>query len=401
MKRSSFLLLFFVIILGLTFVGCTHMRKTLRSEAAREVRLENILLERALEYEQRGEPHKALQNYEAALAVVAGKKGGLEASLRRDAKKHYRRGLKFKEQGKYAKARHEFIVALRLWPDFPEAVALVKPARSLSSTRDLVHKVKVGECLTAIAKKYYNDQKQYECIARYNSLKDPGKLYPGMEIRIPEIEGVSFHSDARHQVTRPSPRETVFERSEAESNHQGMWQQPAQSDAAVSYPLVADEPTVALEEEVEYDPVAIYQEQGVSLLDNGQYLAALHEFQKVLNTDPGKKRAREFMSLAHYRQGEVLFEQADYLEARRHFQHALSLDEQCTSCIEYVKRAEDAYKEAHYLNGIKHFEEQRLKEAIEEWQLVGKLDSQYKQVRNYLLRAQGLLDKVQELKQVP
>ena len=42
-----------------------------------------------------------------------------------------------------------------------------------------------------------------------------------------------------------------------------------------------------------------------------------------------------------------------------------------------------------------------MEEAIAEWQLVSKLDSDYKQVQNYLLRAQKLLEKVQELKEVP
>jgi tetratricopeptide (TPR) repeat protein len=107
------------------------------------------------------------------------------------------------------------------------------------------------------------------------------------------------------------------------------------------------------------------------------------------------------MSWAHYRQGEVLFQQAEYLEARHHFEEALSFDAQCTSCKQYIDRAADAYKEAHYLKGIQLFEEEKLKEAIEEWQLVSELDSDYKQVQSYLLRAQNLLEKVQELKEVP
>ncbi|MDH3952283.1 MAG: hypothetical protein OEV11_14735, partial [Deltaproteobacteria bacterium] len=78
-----------------------------------------------------------------------------------------------------------------------------------------------------------------------------------------------------------------------------------------------------------------------------------------------------------------------------------SFDEDWTACKEYVQRSEDAYKEVHYLKGIQHFEEEKLREAIEEWQVVNDMDPNYKQVQNYLLRAQKLLEKVQELKEVP
>ncbi len=400
MKWRLIPLLFYFIIQGLTLNGCTVFEKALRSEEPPEVHLEKILLARALAYERQGELHKALQAYEAALAVLVAKKGGLEASLRKDAEKHYRRGLVLQKQGKYAKARHEFIVALRLWPDFPEVVNQLKQAQPPRHNRYVVHEVKEGEFLAAIAKKYYNDQKKYKVIARYNNLKDAAKLYTGMELRIPEIEGVRFSSAKRKQATKPSLRQKDPEKTVDPVTLQAAGRQPTRNGEATTYPL-ADEPTVASEEEMDYDPVDIYQEQGMSLLEEGQYLAALHEFQKVLNTDPNKERAREYMAWAHYRQGEVLFEQAEYLEACRHFQKALSLDEQCTSCKAYLQRSEDAYKEAHYLKGIQHFEEQRLKEAIGEWRLVSKIDSDYKQVQNCLLRAQKLLEKVQELKEKP
>jgi len=355
---------------ALTLGGCSALRKKQKVEEPPGVRLERILLERALEYERKGQSHKALQSYEAALAVIVVKKKGLEDSLRSKAEKHYRRGLALNEQGKYGKARHEFLVALRLWSDFPEVVELLKPSRPPPYRRYLVHRVQEGEFLSAIAEKYYHDQSKFGVIARFNDLEDAAKLYVGMELKIPEIEGVRFSPAARAQ--------TVISTSDNKE------------DSAITR-----------EQEMGYDQVAIYQEQGVSLLEEGQYLAALHEFQKVLNTDPTRKQVREYMAWAHYRQGEVLFNHAEYLGARTQFQKALSFDEDWTACKEYVKRSEDAYKEVHYLKGIQHFEEEKLREAIEEWQVVNDMDPDYKQVQSYLLRAQKLLEKVKELKEVP
>ena len=382
MKYRLGLLLFCFTISGLTLGGCAALKKGRKVKESPEARLETILLERALEYERKNQPHRALQSYEAALAVIVTQKEGLEDSLRKNAEKHYRRGLELQDQGKYGKARHEFLTALRLWPDFPEVVALLKPLQPKPHRRYVIHRVEEGEFLTAIAQKYYNDQSKFEIIARYNDLEDAAKIYPGMKLKIPEFEGVSFSPGARAQIVISTSGNKAGEKNAA----------------GVIVPA-AEDSAITREQEMDYDPVAIYQEQGVSLLEEGQYLAALHEFQKVLNTDPTRKQVREYMAWAHYSQGEVLFNHAEYLGARTHFQKALSFDEDWTACKEYVKRSEDAYKEVHYLKGIRHFEEERLREAIEEWQVVNNMDPDYKQVQNYLLRAQKLLEKVKELKE--
>jgi tetratricopeptide (TPR) repeat protein len=384
MKYRLGLLLFCFIISGLALGGCAALKKGRQDKDSPEAHLEKILLERALEYERKKQPHKALQSYEAALAVIVAQKERLEDSLRKNAEKHYRKGLELQDQGKYGKARHEFLTALRLWPDFPEVVELLKPLQPKPHTRYLVHRVKEGEFLTTIAQKYYNDQSKFGIIAQFNDLEDATKVYAGMKLKIPEIEGVSFSQAARAQTAISTSDEETGEKIAAGVNL------PEAEDSAI-----------AREQEMDYDPVGIYQEQGISLLEEGQYLAALHEFQKVLNTDPTRKQVRQYMAWAHYRQGEVLFNHAEYLGARTHFQKALSFDEDWTACKEYVKRSEEAYKEVHYLKGIQHFEEERLREAIEEWQVVKSMDPDYKQVQNYLLRAQKLLEKVQELKESP
>jgi tetratricopeptide (TPR) repeat protein len=408
------LLLSCLVVHGLAMSGCSASKKGRKPEEPPEVRLEKILLERALEYERVGEFHKALQTYEAAIAVVAAQKGWLEASLRKEAEIHYRQGLEFKKRGQYAKARHEFLVALQFWPEFPEVVEQLKPSRPARRSRFVVHKVKEGEYLTAIAQKYYNDKNTYEIIARYNNLEDASKLYAGMELKIPEIVGVRFGYDRRKQAAKPSPGGEDSEKMAIKAgmmptgdvkekvSRQAVAAPPTGGGQAAAYPTpAAAESTIASAKETTYDLADIYLELGMSLFEEGQYLAALHEFQKVLNLDPGKTQVREYMTRAHYRQGETHFRQAEYLEARRHFQEALNLDKQCTACKAYIKRTDDAYKEAHYLKGIQLFEEQSLQEAIKEWQLVSGLDSDYKHVQNYLLRAQKLLDKVEELTDEP
>ena len=399
MKYGLIPLLFCLTFSTFTLGGCAALSQKRKVEVPPEIRLGRILLERALEYEQQGQPHKALQSYEGALTVIMAKKQGLEDSLRRRAEKHYRSGLELYEQGKYGEARHEFLAALRFWPDFPQVVELLKPSRPPPNTRYLVHKVREGEFLASIAEKYYQDPSKFDIIARFNNLEDATKLYAGMTLKIPEIEGVSFRQFGEKQADEGSITANQVRGASDEGSPEA-GRQTAGSGREFSPYFFAEEPSVAPEQE-DYDPVGIYQEQGVSLLEEGEYLAALHEFQKVLNTDPSRKQVREYMAWAHYRQGEVLFNHAQYLEARNHFQKALVFDQDWKACKEYLQRAEEAYKEVHYLKGIQYFEEERLGEAIEEWELVSSNDPNYKQVQNYLLRAQKLLDKIQQLKEVP
>ena len=384
MKSRLVRILFCLAILSLNLGGCAALRKKPEVKEPPEVRLERVLLERAVEYEGEGNSQKALEFYEAALAVLASKKKGLEESLREDAEKHYQIGLEYYEQGKYSNARREFLVALRLRPDFPEVLQLLKPAPPPPFGHYVVHEVKEGEYLAAIAEKYYGDKTKFEIIARANNLDDATKLYTGMKLIIPETEGVVFSDLEKKQSSELALRdESIYAVTPDDGEKSG------------------EDSSLISEQEMGYDQVAIYQEQGVTLLEEGQYLAALHEFQKVLNIDPSREKIQEYMAWAHYRQGEVFFNQAEYLKARDHFREALRYDEEWTACKEYIRRSEDAYKEVHYLKGIEDFEEERLKEAMEHWQLVSKIDPNYKQVQNYLLRAQKLFEKIRELKEAP
>jgi tetratricopeptide (TPR) repeat protein len=384
MKHRLVHILFCLAILSFNIGGCAALRKKPEVKEPPEVRLERVLLERAVEYERKGHSQKALQFYEAALAVLVSKKKGLEKSLRQDAEEHYQRGLEYYEQGKYSNARREFLVALRLRPDFPEVLQLLKPAPPPPFGHYVVHEVMEGEYLAAIAEKYYGDKTKFEIIARANNLEDATKLSTGMKLIIPETEGVVFSDLEKKQSSELALQDESIYAVEPDYGEKS-----------------GEDSSLISEQEMGYDPVAIYQEQGVTLLEEGQYLAALHEFQKVLNTDPSREKVQEYMAWAHYRQGEVFFNQAEYLKARDQFREALSYDKEWTACKEYIKRAEDAYKEVHYLKGIEHFEEERLKEAIEHWRLVSEIDPNYKQVQNYLLRAQKLFEKIRELKEAP
>jgi nucleoid-associated protein YgaU len=98
-------------------------------------------------------------------------------------------GLKSHKEGKYSSARRQFLIALRLWPDYPEAVKMLTSRKRTKVKRYVVHKIKPGESLSKVAKTYYGDYKKFTLIANYNNIKDVAKIEVGQEIKVPKLEG--------------------------------------------------------------------------------------------------------------------------------------------------------------------------------------------------------------------
>jgi nucleoid-associated protein YgaU len=58
-----------------------------------------------------------------------------------------------------------------------------------SSTATKIHEVKPGDSLSKIAKEEYGDASKWKLIFEANQdiLKDPNKIYPGQQLKIPPL----------------------------------------------------------------------------------------------------------------------------------------------------------------------------------------------------------------------
>ncbi|NVL93589.1 MAG: LysM peptidoglycan-binding domain-containing protein, partial [Desulfobacterales bacterium] len=61
----------------------------------------------------------------------------------------------------------------------------IKPGRRVVIPEVKLHRVKKGDTLALIAKKYLNDPRKSRALAKLNRIKDPRSLSPGMMIVIP------------------------------------------------------------------------------------------------------------------------------------------------------------------------------------------------------------------------
>ncbi len=338
-------------------------------------------------FEQKRDMVAARKQYKLAMTVNPSSQEAMEGHSRvkrqidKAAKKHYKTGLKFHKEGKYGRARQEFLIALRLRPDYPEVVNMLTSRKRIKIKRYIVHTIKPGESLSKVAGTYYGDHQKFPIIARYNNLTDATRVHEGQEIKVPQIEGVEFLVG----------RETV-ETEETGVDYSGFWDWEAAREGAtgVKAPQGEQEPD---------EQLAIYRDHGIDLYYKKQYQEALIALNLALNMEPHDKTTLEYAHKSHFENARILFDNRDYLQAKREFEASLKYSRDCQECVAYVKKSEDLYKEMHYKRGMQYFGKQQLKGAIQEWELVRTRDPNYKRVEYLINKAEIILENIEKIKQ--
>jgi TolA-binding protein len=429
--RCIFFVLGMLVILG----GCVTTGEKPAGEATIGADVAGYLRS-AQDYEKKGDLVNALKQYKLARTVAPDNQAANDGvrrvtqGLRVSAEKYYRKGLELHKQGKYEAARQAFLTTLRLRPDHKGAAEmLTTKKRSYKIKRYVVHVLQPGESISILAKKYYGDYHKFPIIAQYNNMKDATKVFPGQEIKVPEVEGLPFHVEeaavktekaAPEAAAAPAPEDhMVLEVEEkaftgedklpegeagekappsaAEAPKEAAPSEEAPpSEEAAAEPAEPAEPPEKVEAAV--DQMAIYRESGIDLFKEKKYEAALLELDKVLIEDPDDTIASEYAYKASYEFGMELLKREDYLSARDSFAGALKYNNDCQKCHKYINLCERTYKEIHYKRGMQYFDKEMLEEAIYEWMLVSAEDPNYKKVDYLIKKADTILKKFQELK---
>lgn len=370
-------ILFCLPILGLALIGCvTPAKKGPDKGSGLEQKLAAEYLLKGQQLEKKGDLVSALEQYKLALTVNPAQREAqtsrarVEKAIQTAAEAHYNRGRTLSREGRYQQAQHQFLMALALLPDHPEALKRVS-AHKLPTIKDhIVHTVKPGESLSRLAQIYYDDFRKFPLIAEYNRLTDATQLRTGQKIKIPSLQAAES-SAGNTMDTASAADQTALEKMDHES---GTDEQPV-------------------------DQVDIYRDHGISLFMDKNFEEAIIEFEKVLKAYPDDQMALEFSYRSHYELALTLFEQKNYLSARDQFRSCLQYRKDCRKCHAYIQKSEDSYKEIHYRKGIQYFQKEELHKAIEEWELVCSLDPGYKKTDNLIKKARVILKKIEEIKQ--
>lgn len=381
MKKINILSLgvLLVVMIG----GCAGIKE--KPAVVKDTDLAQTYLQKAQHYENQGVLAEALKQYKLALTVDPGnreieeKSSRLEENMQALAKKHYQAGLKFRKKGKYYRARNEFLKALNLRPDYPEALKMLEPKKHMAAKRSVEHTIQPGESLSMVAKNYYGDYKKFSIIADYNNLADATKIRVGQKIKIPEIEGVPFLIKKQKIETQAvKTPDLVLPEQEIKEDE--------------------DRDDLEIQEPEPVDEAINYQHLGIEHFNNKEYPAAVEELNKALNANPDDKTTREYLYRTHLEYAMVLFKNKDYLAAKKNFESSFRYNKDCQKCHDYIKRSEASYMETHYNRGLSYFGKQQLSEAIREWELVRAVDPNYKNVEKDIQKAKTLLERLENIK---
>jgi tetratricopeptide (TPR) repeat protein len=375
---------FHLVLVATVLLSCAIIERQLQSPNA----VVNGYLSKGRASETAENWVEAARYYKLALTVEPQNKQAadslkrVEAKRRKVAEAHYRKGLGYLSQGKYKYAQQQFLAALRYWPQHKGALAKLQPRSQIKTKRYILHTVKKGETISIISKKYYNDTKHFQTIARFNNLPDATTIQVGKELKIPEIDAVPF------LVPEGTPEITTgSQTTEGQISHRELeYQQSQQTEAHT-----AD--TKAFE-----IMVANYRDAGLELFHEKKFDEAIVEFKKVINAEPQDFGTQEYLSKAYLNSAQELLKTNQYPAADKHLQACLDFRSDCLQCRPVIKQCEDSYKELHYQLGIQYFGEEKLENAINEWQLVKKIDPHYKQVEENLRKAEKIYTKIQQLK---
>jgi len=379
----------YMVVLMTSLTGCASLGEKY-SMGVFEPPKERFLkdsLRKGRAFEQKRDMVAARKQYKLALTVDPSSQEAIEGHSRvkrqidRAAKSHYRAGLKYHKEGKYGRARQEFLMALRLRPDYPEVVNMLTSRKRIKIKRYVVHTIKPGESLSKVAGMYYGDHQKFPIIAKYNNLTDATRVHEGQKIKVPEIEGIEF------LVGRKS-----VETEETGVDYSGPWDWEAfsEGESGVKGPQEEQEPD---------EQIVIYRDHGIDLYHKKQYQEALIALNLALNIEPDDKTTLEYAHKSHFQNARILFDNRDYLQAKREFEASLKYKSDCQECVAYAIKSEDLYKELHYKRGMQYFGKQQLKEAIQEWELVRNRDPNYKRVEYLINKAETILENIEKIKQ--
>lgn len=372
-----------LILLFLLVSGCASVQKISQQlEELPQKMYAREYLQKGRSYENKGDLVGALKQFKLAMTVSPSNqkaiknRSRIEKALRRSARAHYRKGLKYNKEGKYGRARKQFLVALRLWPDYPEAAKILTTWKRFEIKRYIVHEIRPGENLTELAERYYGDYQKFSIIAKYNYISDASKVKIGEKIKVPEIEGIEFLAGANDIKTE----EQVIS-------------DPQLSDWEASLTEIE-----TVKEKPAGDQIGFYRDLGRELFRNERYQEALDEFKKVLNIFPEDGVALDYCYRSHFQIAQDLLDRKVYLSARDHFRESLRYNEDCEGCRRNIKKSEDLYKEDHYKKGMQYYGNEQLRDSLREWELVMTMDPNYKRVDYLIDKAKTILKRLEEIR---
>jgi tetratricopeptide (TPR) repeat protein len=327
--------------------------------------------------ERDGQLRRAAEEWKIALAIAPGDARAreslraLQARIDQAVVERLDEGRRALARGVHVEARRKFLAALALDPSNRGAFDALQ-----SDTREvefIIHTVRAGDTLTALAQRYYGDRSRGEVIWETNQLPPNPRLAAGTTLKIPEIPGVPFvHPEAR----RPAPAVAAIPTPDVPRPG------PTPGPAAPAAPSTKEEFTP------EVNPLLAEAREA---LDRSDFPDAIATVDKFLSGKPGDREGLTVKKQALYGQAKSQMDARRYNESIQSLNQLARLQPDYEDVPSLLRQARTRIIEQHYTQGVRFYREEKLKEAIAEWRVVLEMDPSNANARRNIDQAEKLL----------
>ena len=312
----------FFLSFSAAFLGCAMGPVRETPKKALPVTVERFAADsmaRAEEFEAAGQLPEALRQYKIALTVWPENRTAtqgrerVEKALRRGAEEHYREGLRMRREGKQAQALQQYLTALRLWPDYPEALQQMAAARRpLPAEKQVVRKAQ----------------------------PEPEIKEPPQELWVEEEDPASYE-EAPAQEEPVAEQVAGYREYGMELYREGRYQE-ALSEFDKVLGVKPEDPVAR-----EYSYKSSF-ELALESFEKKDYLAAREQFLVSLKHNSNCqqcsvyiKRSEELFKAIHYKQGIEYYGKEQLADAIMEWEQVRGLDPNYKRVDYYIKKAKD------------------------------------------------------------
>ena len=267
------------------------------------------------------------------------------------AERHFQKGLALFKNHSLALARKEFLAAIYLHPDHPDAFHYLK--EKLPGEDFHTYEIKKGETPKQVSQKLYGDSQKDFIIAYFNDLRGDGPLEFPRILKTPIL----------------NPR---------------LKKGPVSS----AKPVANLEFAKPLETRAELEKA-----RGVFRENHYPESAALAE--KILNSDATNREARELMNESYYQWGKQFGQEKKHREALEVFQR---VDSGYKDAAAQLAQSRKEIAEEHYINGVRFFTQEEIELAIYEWEAALALEPGHPKAKKDIESARNVLQKLEKIK---
>ena len=314
----------FFLLFSAAFLGCAMGPVRETPKKALPVTVERFAADsmaRAEEFEAAGQLPEALRQYKIALTVWPENRTAtqgrerVEKALRRGAEEHYREGLRMRREGKQAQALQQYLTALRLWPDYPEALQQMAAARGpLPAEKQVIRKAQ----------------------------PEPEVKEPPQELWVEEEAPASYEeAPAQEESKEVAEQVAGYREYGMELYREGRYQE-ALSEFYKVLGVKPEDPVAR-----EYSCKSSF-ELGVESFEKKEYLAAREQFLVSLKHNSNCqqcsvyiKRSEELFKAIHYKQGIEYYGKEQLADAIMEWEQVRGLDPNYKRVDYYIKKAKD------------------------------------------------------------